>query len=43
VRDPIYREVADLVVDTDRKSLRVIVRTILDALESSDSINVEEN
>jgi shikimate kinase len=43
VRDPIYREVADLVVDTDRKSLRIIVRTILEALESSDSINVEEN
>ena len=33
VRDPIYREVADLVVKTDRKSLKSIVRQICNAVK----------
>lgn len=43
VRDPIYREVADFVVDTNKKSLRFIVKSIVNALEQSDSISAEEN
>ncbi len=33
LRDPIYREVADLIVDTDRKSQKTIVKTIVSAME----------
>jgi len=29
VRDPLYREVADLVVDTDKKNLKYVVARIL--------------
>lgn len=43
VRDPIYREVADFVVDTNKKSLRFIVKSIVNALEQSDSISAEES
>lgn len=32
-RDPLYREVADMVVDTDKKSLKAIVKSILLTLE----------
>ncbi len=42
VRDPIYREVADFVVDTNKKSLRLIVKSIVQALEQSDGISAEE-
>jgi len=35
-RDPHYREVADLVVDTDGKSIKAIVGLILDAMRSPD-------
>lgn len=31
-RNPVYREVADLVIDTDRKTQKTIVRTIVDAI-----------
>jgi shikimate kinase len=41
-RDPIYREVADFIIETDKKSLRVIVKTIVQALMDSDSISAEE-
>lgn len=34
VRDPIYREVADLVVDTDKKKPKAVVRQIVDYLSS---------
>jgi shikimate kinase len=33
-RNPAYREVADLVVDTDRKSQKTIVRTIISAVNA---------
>jgi shikimate kinase len=33
-RDPIYREVADFVIDTDRKSMKNIVRDIVSAIEN---------
>jgi shikimate kinase len=33
VRDPLYREVADFVVDTDKKSLKSIVKDIVSAVE----------
>jgi len=42
VRDPVYREVADFVVDTNKKSLRLIVKSIVSALEQSDAIASEE-
>jgi shikimate kinase len=29
VRDPLYRDVADLVIDTDRKNLKSVVAKIL--------------
>ena len=32
MRDPLYREVADLIVKTDRKSLKAIVRQIIKAV-----------
>lgn len=32
VRDPIYRELADVVISTDNRSLRAIVREIVDQL-----------
>jgi shikimate kinase len=35
VRDPIYRSVADMVIETDKKSLKVIVRDIVKVLEKS--------
>lgn len=35
VRDPIYRSVADLVIDTDKKALRNVVKEIVSALERS--------
>jgi len=35
VRDPIYRGVADLVVDTDKKNLKSVVRTIALSLTGS--------
>ncbi len=38
VRDPIYREVADLVVTTDKSSLKVIVRKIIQALVDTDPL-----
>ena len=31
-RDPLYQQVADLVIDTDRRSLRYVVRDIMDVL-----------
>ncbi len=36
-RDPIYREVADLVMDTDRKSLKSVVKHIIDSLEGRET------
>lgn len=33
-RDPVYREVADYVIDTDRKSMKNIVKEIIAAVES---------
>jgi len=35
VRDPIYRGVADMVIDTDKKSLKMIVRDIVQETEKS--------
>lgn len=35
-RDPQYREVADLVIDTDGKPVKTIITTILEALRSPD-------
>ena len=32
LRDPIYRTVADLIIDTDKKALKTIVRDIVSAL-----------
>ncbi|KZY81430.1 hypothetical protein A3740_00755 [Oleiphilus sp. HI0068] len=32
-RDPIYREVADYVIDTDKKSMKGIVKDIISAIE----------
>lgn len=37
-RDPVYREVADLIIDTDKKALKNIVKTIIGALAESESI-----
>lgn len=34
VRDPLYREVADLVIDTDKKNLKAVMSIILKELES---------
>ena len=34
-RDPVYRDVADYVVNTDKKSLKTIVKNILNELERS--------
>lgn len=39
LRDPIYREVADLVMDTDKKSLKSVVKSIIDALEGTEPLN----
>jgi len=39
LRDPIYRSVADLVLDTDKKSLKMIVKDIINAIEKSDPLN----
>ena len=39
VRDPIYREVADLVMDTDKKSLKNVVKSIIDSLEGSEPLS----
>ncbi len=33
-RDPVYRQVADLVIDTDRKSIKAIIKDIVTALGS---------
>ena len=33
VRDPVYRELADIVIDTDKKSMKLIVRDIVNAIE----------
>ena len=32
LRDPVYRDVADLIIDTDKKALKTIVRDIVSAL-----------
>lgn len=37
LRDPVYRSVADLVIDTDRKALKNIVKDIVSALEHNDT------
>ena len=42
VRDPVYREVADFEIETNKKSLRLIVKSIVAALEQSDGIASEE-
>ena len=34
LRDPIYREVADVVIDTDKKSMKGIVKDIISAIEN---------
>lgn len=39
LRDPLYREVADLVLDTDKKSLKMIVKVIVHSLLESDPLN----
>jgi len=39
VRDPVYRSVSDMVIDTDKKSLKMIVRDIVQAIEKSDLLN----
>jgi len=39
LRDPIYREVADLVMDTDKKSLKSVVKSIIDALEGTEPLS----
>jgi len=39
MRDPIYREVADLVVDTDRKPLKMIIKCIVNSLIKSDPLS----
>jgi len=35
VRDPVYRSVADMVIETDKKSLKMIVRDIVQVIEKS--------
>lgn len=40
-RDPLYREVADLVIDTDKKSIKAIVKNILLMLEKEQSLSDE--
>ena len=39
IRDPVYREVADLVMDTDKKSLKLVVKSIIQSLEDSEPLN----
>jgi shikimate kinase len=39
LRDPIYRDVADLVMNTDKKSLKSVVNSIIDALEGTEPLN----
>ena len=39
VRDPIYRSVADMVLDTDKKSLKLIIKEILRAIKVSDELD----
>ncbi len=36
VRDPVYRSVADFIVDTDKKALKTIVKDIVSALNQAD-------
>jgi shikimate kinase len=36
VRDPVYRTVADLIIETDKKALKTIVRDIITALNKPD-------
>tara|TARA_R110002072_G_scaffold45422_7_gene126390 strand:+ start:14419 stop:14964 length:546 start_codon:yes stop_codon:yes gene_type:complete len=38
LRDPIYRLVADLVIDTDKKALKGIVKDIVYALDQGDGV-----
>jgi shikimate kinase len=42
LRDPIYRSVADLVIDTDKKALKNIVKDIVDALNQSDTSSLDK-
>jgi shikimate kinase/3-dehydroquinate synthase len=42
VRDPLYREIADLVIDTGRPNVQSMVQTILDQLAALDSISARE-
>jgi len=37
IRDPLYREVADLVVDTDDRSVRATVQCVIDAITQQTS------
>jgi len=39
VRDPVYRSVADMVIDTDKKSLKMIVKDIVQAVKRGDASN----
>lgn len=34
MRDPLYRETADIIVDTSRSSIRHVIKAIMDALEA---------
>ncbi len=43
VRDPIYRSVADLVIDTDKKALKNIVKDIVQAMNQNESSNDNVN
>lgn len=43
LRDPIYRSVADLVADTDKKTLKGIVKDIVNALNDQDSISIDNS
>lgn len=36
-RDPLYREIADIVIDTDQRGPKVVVNTILGRLHESDA------
>lgn len=38
VREPLYQEVADLVVDTDNRRVRTVTREIVQALKERDTL-----
>ncbi|NIR58600.1 MAG: shikimate kinase AroK [Gammaproteobacteria bacterium] len=41
VRDPLYREIADLVIDTDGKNVRAVTREILERLRNEPAFSAQ--